>query len=65
VLSAIAGLLCSLFIRPRRTWVRVRDEGGRSVVEVAALDRVSGGDPTAHVSTLTKELRAETSKERA
>lgn len=64
VLTAIAGLLCSLFIRPRRTWVRVRDRDGRSVVEVAALDRVSGGDPTAHVRTVARDLRAETSEER-
>jgi cytochrome c biogenesis protein len=57
VLLAIAGLLGSLFIRPRRTWVRVRDEGGRTVVEVAALDRVSGGDPDVHVTDLAAQLR--------
>jgi len=39
ILFAIAGLMASLFIRPRRTWVRVRTEGGRTVVEVAGLDR--------------------------
>ena len=57
VLAAIAGLLCSLFIRPRRTWVRVRDEDGRTVVEVAALDRVSGGDPGTHVGRVAEALR--------
>ena len=49
VLAAIVGLLGSLFIRPRRTWARVREVDGRTVVEIAALDRVSGGDPEAHV----------------
>jgi len=44
VLLAITGLLGSLFIRPRRAWVRVRSEGGRTVVELAGLDRSSGGD---------------------
>lgn len=40
---ALAGLLGSLFVRPRRVWVRVRREGGRSLVEVAGLDRSSIG----------------------
>lgn len=57
VLAAIAGLLGSLFIRPRRTWVRVRREGGRTVVEIAALDRASGGDPAAHVQQVAGALR--------
>jgi cytochrome c biogenesis protein len=58
VLAAIAGLLGSLFVRPRRTWVRARPgEAGRTVVEVAALDRVSGGDPKAHVADVSARLR--------
>jgi cytochrome c biogenesis protein len=58
VLAAIVGLLGSLFVRPRRTWVRARtDEAGRTVVEVAALDRVSGGDPKAHVVDVVARLR--------
>ena len=36
---AILGLMGSLFIHPRRTWVRVRTQDGRTVVEVAGLDR--------------------------
>lgn len=39
ILLAILGLMGSLFIHPRRTWVRVRTEDGRTVVEVAGLDR--------------------------
>ena len=35
----VAGLVLSLLIRPRRTWVRV----SRTVIEVAALDRVPRG----------------------
>jgi cytochrome c biogenesis protein len=44
VLLGILGLMGSLFIRPRRIWVRARRDGGRTVVEVAGLDRSSGGD---------------------
>src|SRR6476661_2619296 len=44
VVLALIGLLGSLFIRPRRVWVRARREGGVTLVEVAALDRSSGGD---------------------
>src|SRR5512132_560114 len=37
---AVVGLCFSLFIRPRRVWIRVRaGEAGRSVVEVGGLDR--------------------------
>jgi cytochrome c biogenesis protein len=64
VLAAIAGLLCSLFIRPRRTWVRVREQDGRTVVEVAALDRVSGGDPGSHVEKVAATLRSADQEER-
>jgi len=35
----VAGLVLSLLIRPRRTWLRV----SRTVIEVAALDRVARG----------------------
>ena len=57
VLAAIVGLLGSLFVRPRRTWVRSRRAGGRTVVEVAALDRVPGADPAAHVTSVAAALR--------
>lgn len=43
---ALLGLLGSLFIRPRRIWVRARrGEDGRTLVEVGLLDRSSGGEP--------------------
>ena len=32
--------MLSLFIRPRRTWVRATSDGTTTVVEVGALDRV-------------------------
>ena len=44
VILALIGLLGSLFIRPRRVWVRARREGGVTLVEVGALDRSGGGD---------------------
>jgi cytochrome c biogenesis protein len=46
VVLALLGLLGSLFIRPRRVWVRARRrEDGSTLVEVAVLDRSGGGDP--------------------
>jgi cytochrome c biogenesis protein len=57
VLLAIAGLLGSLFIRPRRAWVRVRRDGGRTVVELAGLDRSSGGDLVEEVDELEARIQ--------
>lgn len=49
VVLALVGLLGSLFIRPRRVWVRARRDDTVSdtvsVVELGALDRSNGGDP--------------------
>ncbi len=56
VLLALLGLLGSLFIRPRRIWVRVRREGGRRLVEVAGLDRSAGGDLSAEIEGLAAAL---------
>ena len=52
VLLAILGLLGSLFIRPRRTWVRATRRDGRTVVELAGLDRSAGGDLEGEVDEL-------------
>jgi cytochrome c biogenesis protein len=46
VVVALIGLLGSLFVRPRRMWVRARRrDDGTTVVEVARLDRSSRWDP--------------------
>jgi cytochrome c biogenesis protein len=75
VLLAIVGLMGSLFIRPRRAWVRVtrRDpldgEAGparRTVVELAGLDRSSGGDLASEIDELERLVQqSETPKEHA
>lgn len=57
VLAAIAGLLASLFVRPRRAWLRARSDGGRTVVEVAGLHRASGGDLAGELDALVARLR--------
>ncbi len=57
VVLALLGLLGSLFIRPRRVWVRARREGDGTLVEVAALDRSGGGDMAAVVDEVVGELR--------
>ncbi|HEY6931972.1 MAG TPA: cytochrome c biogenesis protein ResB [Marmoricola sp.] len=55
---ALLGLLGSLFIRPRRVWVKVRREGGRTLVEVAGLDRSAGGDLAGELDALATGLGA-------
>jgi cytochrome c biogenesis protein len=53
---ALTGLLGSLFIRPRRVWVRVRRDGDRTIVELAGLDRSSGGDLSGELDQLVGAL---------
>jgi cytochrome c biogenesis protein len=57
VVLALLGLLGSLFIRPRRVWVRVRRDGDGTLVEVAALDRSGGGDTAVVVDELVAALQ--------
>ncbi|MGI9157939.1 MAG: cytochrome c biogenesis protein ResB [Marmoricola sp.] len=56
---ALLGLLASLFIRPRRVWVRARREGDRTIVELAGLDRSSGGDLSGELDQLQTILSRE------
>ncbi len=56
VVLALIGLLGSLFIRPRRVWVRAREERGSTLVEVAALDRSGGGDVAVVITDLVAAL---------
>ncbi len=69
VLLGILGLLGSLFIRPRRAWVRVTrrsgdDGSGRTVVELAGLDRSSGGDLAGEIDELSRLVQDSTSSPR-
>ncbi|MCD4524111.1 cytochrome c biogenesis protein ResB [Nocardioides sp. cx-173] len=57
VVLALVGLLGSLFIRPRRVWVRARREEGVTMVEVAALDRSGGGDVVPVLEELVADLQ--------
>ncbi len=57
VVLALLGLLGSLFIRPRRVWVRARRDADGTLVEVAALDRSGGGDVAAVVAQLVTDLQ--------
>ncbi len=60
VVLSLVGLLASLFIRPRRVWVRARrseDDGEQTEVEVAGLDRSTAGDVEAEVAAVVSDLR--------
>jgi cytochrome c biogenesis protein len=56
---AVTGLCLSLFVRPRRVWVRVRSGEDHSVVEVGGLDRA---DARAGLSEDVAELAEELSR---
>ncbi len=57
VIAAVLGLIASLFVRRRRVWVRVSaTDQGRTVVEVAGLDRSEGGDLSEEIDRLTRHL---------
>lgn len=59
VVVALLGLLGSLFVRPRRMWVRARRQAdGTTLVEVARLDRSSGGDPEEGAAELAEIVAA-------
>jgi cytochrome c biogenesis protein len=67
VLLGIIGLMGSLFIRPRRAWVRVSQATGdpaapggarRTVVELGGLDRSSGGDLADEIDELERLVKA-------
>lgn len=59
VVLALLGLLGSLFIRPRRVWVRARSENGATVVDVAGLDRSGGGDVAAELEAIVTQMEEE------
>ena len=61
----VLGLILSLSIKPRRTWVRARRQGSSTVVEVAVLDRVPRGDLPADLDAFLTRLRTELPEERA
>lgn len=62
VVLALIGMCGSLFIRPRRVWVRAVPAAGQgagaTMVEVAALDRSGGGDVAPVLEEIVTELRA-------
>ena len=57
VVLALLGLLGSLFIRPRRVWVRAREGQGGTLVEVAVLDRSGTADTDEVLAGLVRALR--------
>jgi cytochrome c biogenesis protein len=58
VVLALLGLLGSLFIRPRRVWVRARRGAEGTLVEVAVLDRSAGADEGVVLEQVVTALRA-------
>jgi cytochrome c biogenesis protein len=57
ICAGVLGLVLSLSIKPRRTWIRARREGSRTVVEVAVLDRVPRDDLPADLDAFLERFR--------
>ncbi len=55
--AGLVGLVLSLYVKPRRTWVRARRGPDGTTVEIAILDRVNRGPVPADLSPLTSRLR--------
>ena len=60
VVLALLGLIGSLYVRPRRVWVRARTVDGETLVEIGGLDRSAGGDVAEEIESITAELEAAT-----
>ncbi len=54
---ALLGLLGSLFIRPRRVWIRVRREEEQTLVELGGLDRSDGGDVAEELTGIMEAIK--------
>ncbi|MCM0621730.1 cytochrome c biogenesis protein ResB [Nocardioides bruguierae] len=59
VVLMLIGVMGSLFIRPRRAWVRARETDDGTVVELAVLDRSGGGDVSLVLADIVGTLRAD------
>lgn len=53
----LIGLVLSLYVKPRRTWVRARRGPTGTTVEIAVLDRVNRGGVPVDLTPLTARLR--------
>ncbi|MFI5426769.1 cytochrome c biogenesis protein ResB [Aeromicrobium sp. UC242_57] len=59
IVAGLLGLMASLTIKPRRTWIRSRREGSRTVVDVAVLDRVPRDDLPADLDNFLEQFKDE------
>jgi cytochrome c biogenesis protein len=57
IVAGLLGLMVSLTVKPRRTWVRTRREGSRTVVDVAVLDRVPRDDLPADLDDFLERFK--------
>ncbi|KQX74677.1 MULTISPECIES: cytochrome c biogenesis protein ResB [Aeromicrobium] len=57
IVAGLLGLMVSLTVKPRRTWIRTRREGSRTVVDVAVLDRVPRDDLPADLDDFLERFK--------
>ena len=57
VVLALVGMVGSMYVRPRRVWVRARRaDDGSTLVEIGGLDRSSGGDVSEELAAIRAAL---------
>jgi cytochrome c biogenesis protein len=57
IVAGLIGLMASLTIKPRRTWIRTHRDGSRTVVDVAVLDRVPRDDLPADLDDFLERFK--------
>jgi cytochrome c biogenesis protein len=57
IVAGLLGLMASLTVKPRRTWIRARQDGSRTVVDVAVLDRVPRDDLPADLDDFLERFK--------
>ncbi len=57
-IAGLLGLMASLFVRPRRIWIRAVRRGEQTLVEIGGLDRSSGGDLSEELARIRRTLGA-------
>ncbi len=57
IIAGLIGLMVSLTIKPRRTWIRTRRNGSRTVVDIAVLDRVPRDDLPADLDDFLERFK--------
>lgn len=63
ILVGLAGLMASLYVRPRRIWVKARSDGDATIVEVAGLDLGRAGRLDREIDAIARALQTHSARQ--